>query len=77
MNHRKHRDHRGRDRGREGAGDPEYVEKNMPVVAGFLSGDEMAPMMVVANLFARILGDGAPVTEIGSAIAAWIGDVAQ
>ncbi len=37
----------------------------------------MAPMMVVANLFARILGDGAPVTEIDRAIAAWTGNVAQ
>jgi hypothetical protein len=58
-------------------GDPEYVEKNMPVVAGFRSGKEMAPMVVVENLFSRILGDGAPSDDIDTAISAWARDVSQ
>jgi hypothetical protein len=61
---------------RWGIGDPEYIEKNMPVVAGFLSGTEMAPMMIVENLFSRILGDGAPATDIDTAIRAWATDAA-
>ncbi|MFC1597667.1 hypothetical protein ACFL5Q_07005 [Planctomycetota bacterium] len=56
-------------------GDPEYIEKNMPVVAGFRSGTEMAPMMIVGNLFARILGDDAPITDIDRAVATWGNDI--
>ena len=56
-------------------GNPDYIEKNMPVVAGFESGTEMAPMMVVQNLFARILGDNAPITDIDRAVAAWGNDI--
>jgi hypothetical protein len=52
-------------------GDPEYIEKNMPVVAGFRSGKEMAPTMIVENLFSRILGDAAPATAIDTAVRAW------
>lgn len=55
-------------------GDPEYIEKNMPVVAGFRNGDEMAPMMIVENLFLRILGDSAPITSIDTAIETWMKD---
>jgi hypothetical protein len=57
-------------------GNPEYIEKNLPVVAGFHSGTEMAPMMIVENLFGRILGDAVPTTDIDTAIRAWANDAA-
>lgn len=52
-------------------GNPEYVEKNMPVVAGFRFGKELAPMMVVKNVYSRILGDGAPDTHIDTMLETW------
>jgi hypothetical protein len=54
-------------------GDSEYVQKNMPVVAGFRSGEEMAPMMVCENVFGRILGDGAPESHIDIMVQCWTG----
>lgn len=54
-----------------GVGEPETVEHNMPVVAGFRSDLEMAPIMVTENLFLRILGDGAAVTDIDKAVSHW------
>jgi hypothetical protein len=53
-------------------GDQDYVEKNMPVVAGFRSGMEMAPMMVCANVFGRIVGRGAPESHVDIMIHKWI-----
>ncbi len=52
-------------------GDPGYLQKNMPVVARFESGKEMAPIMIVENLSCRIFGRGAPVTDIDRAVGAW------
>jgi hypothetical protein len=54
-------------------GDPEYIEKNMPVVAGFTSDKEMATMMIVKNVFTRILGYNAPITDIDRALNTWTG----
>jgi hypothetical protein len=53
-------------------GNPEYMEKNLPAVAGFRAGNEMAPMMVVESLFGRILGDDGPETDIDRAVDTWV-----
>jgi hypothetical protein len=53
-------------------GDPEYIEKNMPVVAGFRGGMELAPMMVCENSFAAILGDGEPESVVDVMVQSWI-----
>jgi hypothetical protein len=52
-------------------GNPEYIEKNMPVVAGFRFGKELAPMMIMENLYSRILGDGAPDGHVDVMIETW------
>jgi hypothetical protein len=52
-------------------GDAAYLHKNMPVVAGFHLDQELPPMVVIRNVFARVLGDGAPSTEIDSTLRAW------
>lgn len=52
-------------------GDPEYMEKHMPVVAGFRSDEELPPLVVVENLFARIVGDAHPSKEIDETIEVW------
>jgi hypothetical protein len=36
-------------------GNPEFAEKNMPVVTGFKFEMELAPLMVVENIYSRIL----------------------
>ena len=54
-------------------GDPDYVEKNMPVVAGFQFDKEMAPMMVCENVFSGIRGRGAPESNIDIMIHSWVG----
>lgn len=56
-------------------GDVEYIEKNMPVVAGFRSGSEMAPMMIVENVFLRILGKNAELSDIERAVNTWTNDM--
>lgn len=56
-------------------GDPEYIEKNMPVVAGFRGRMELAPMMVCENTFAAILGDGEPESVIDVMVRSWIGSM--
>lgn len=53
-------------------GNPEYIQKNMPVVAGFRSEKEMAPMMVCKNIFSRIRGDSAPESDIDVMIQSWV-----
>ncbi len=55
-------------------GDAEYMEKHMPVVAGFRGGQELPPLVVVDNMFTRIAGDGHPPTEIDSTIEVWLRD---
>ncbi|MGD9723220.1 MAG: hypothetical protein AB7O59_17945 [Pirellulales bacterium] len=52
-------------------GDPRYMGKHMPVIAGFRGGDEMPVLVVVDNVFAGILGGEKPMTRIDSAIDTW------
>ena len=54
-------------------GNPEYLEKNMPIIAGFRHDEELGPLVVIRNVFARILGHGMPVAEIDSTIEVWKG----
>jgi hypothetical protein len=56
-------------------GNPEFIEKNMPVVTGFRFDKELAPMMVCENLFMRILGDGAPSTHFDTMVDSWRTDM--
>ena len=53
-------------------GNLEYMEKNMPVVAGLRQGDELPPLEVVENLYSRIAGGDGPITDIDRAINAWM-----
>jgi hypothetical protein len=55
-------------------GNPDYMEKNMPVVAGFENEQELSPLQVTENLFRRILARGAPDTHIDTAVQAWMRD---
>jgi hypothetical protein len=43
----------------------------MPVVAGFRYGKELAPMMIMENLYSRILGDGASDADVDVMIETW------
>jgi hypothetical protein len=52
-------------------GDVETAEQNMPVVAGFSSGLEMAPILIVENLFMRIVVDGAGAEVFDAAVSFW------
>ena len=52
-------------------GNPQYIEKNMPVVTGFGDEVEMAPVMIVENLFTRILGQSGSVTDLDIAVRSW------
>lgn len=54
-------------------GDPDYAEKNMPVVSGFQFNKEMAPMMVCENVFSGIRGRGEPESNIDKMVRAWLG----
>jgi hypothetical protein len=56
-----------------GIGDLDSIEKNMPVITGFRSKMEMAPMMICENVFGGILGDGKPETVIDTMIKSWVG----
>lgn len=53
-------------------GAQETAEKNMPVITGFRSDVEMAPLLVLENLFSRIIADGAPSETIRTAIEYWL-----
>ncbi len=53
-------------------GDPEYIQKHMPVVAGFREDDEMAPMMVCKNVFSRVYGRGASDSNIDALVRTWV-----
>jgi hypothetical protein len=52
-------------------GNPEMIQKNMPVVTGFQRGHELAPLMVVENVFLRILGDRVPLTHLDKMVEVW------
>ncbi len=52
-------------------GNAELIEKNIPVISGFRSGTEMAPMMVCENVFGRILSGGVPESDVDRMVEAW------
>lgn len=52
-------------------GNPDTAEQNMPVVSGFRSLLEMAPMLVVDNLFRRIIADHAEPEVFDAAVSYW------
>lgn len=54
-------------------GNIEYLYKNMPVIAGFQFDKEMPPLIVVENMFARIVGKAGPLAKIDSTIEVWKG----
>ena len=54
-------------------GNVEYLEKNMPVIAGFSHDQELPPLIVARNQFARIVRGGKPDSEIDSMIEVWKG----
>jgi hypothetical protein len=58
-------------------GNTETAEQNMPVVAGFVHEIEMAPMLIVENLYLRIFADGAPYGDINRVIESWIADIPE
>lgn len=54
-------------------GDKKSAVKNMPVVKGFNKSIEMSPIMVIENLFNRILHDGASSNDVQKIIGTWKG----
>lgn len=52
-------------------GHPDTAEQNMPVVTGFQSSLEMAPMLIVENLFRRMIADNAEPAVIDVAVDFW------
>jgi hypothetical protein len=53
-------------------GDGETALKNMPVVSGFRGGQEMPPLLVVKNLFRRVLSKDAKDDTIDRAVQRWV-----
>ena len=54
-----------------GAGGPGLVQENMPTVRGFEDGDEMPAVLIVNNLFRRVLVDPGRLTDIDGAVEFW------
>jgi hypothetical protein len=52
-------------------GNAEYAEANMPVVTGFKREIELAPMLVLENLFRRITAKPDRISDIEIAIDTW------
>lgn len=52
-------------------GNPEFIHKNMPVVSGFTSDRELAPLLVMNNIAKRIVGDGVPWDHVDTMVAHW------
>jgi hypothetical protein len=53
-------------------GNPATAEGNMPVIAGFKSSLELAPILITENLARRIRADGAGISTIELAVDSWI-----
>jgi hypothetical protein len=47
-----------------GIGNPESIQRNFPVVTGFQRHHELAPLLVIENVFLKILGDGVPLGAV-------------
>ena len=58
-----------------GTGDTDYREGNMPVVEGFKFSKQLAPILVVENLFRRVVGESGTAESITMAIGAWTSNV--
>jgi hypothetical protein len=56
-------------------GDVEYMQMNMPVIAGFKDSDELPSMVVVENMFKKLAADGAPESGIDATIDVWLSKV--
>ncbi len=54
-------------------GDAKSAVKHMPVVNGFKHSMEMSPIMVVENIYKKVLADGAPIDCIQNIINTWQG----
>jgi hypothetical protein len=54
-----------------GVGKQDFIQENMPVVAGFGDGMEMPPLLVVNNLFRRILIDSGRMSDIEKVVDFW------
>jgi hypothetical protein len=52
-------------------GNPETAEANMPVVAGFRFGLEMAPILIAENLFRRVIAEPLKLSDIDKAVDYW------
>lgn len=52
-------------------GNTEYAQAKMPVVSGFQKGLEMAPILIIENLFGRVVADPTKVGDIDRAIEYW------
>jgi hypothetical protein len=55
-----------------GVGSTKTAQKNMPVVKGFKFGLEMAPMLIVENIFRKILREKCGHEPIDKAIYSWL-----
>lgn len=52
-------------------GNPEYAVKNMPVITGFLHEQELPPLMVLDNVFRRIIENPLRTNDIETMVASW------
>ncbi len=53
-------------------GDQRFAQKHMPVIVGFKHSLELPVLLVVENLFRRLIADHAPETTVSRAIDRWI-----
>jgi hypothetical protein len=56
-------------------GNRETALQNMPVISGFRSSVEMPPMLVAENLLSRIVGKGASIPIVDTAIGCWVAKI--
>lgn len=59
------------DRLRWAVGAKDFVQENMPVVAGFADGIEMPPLIIVNNLFRRTITDPSRASDFEAAVGFW------
>jgi hypothetical protein len=53
-------------------GNTETALANMPVVSGFRGGFEMAPLLIVENLFGRVVSNSSKLPDIDRAVDYWV-----
>jgi hypothetical protein len=56
-------------------GNPEFAKANMPVVVGFRGNMELAPMLVLENVFSRIVAQPERIEDIAVAVDTWRSDI--